>query len=141
MRYIYDQDNQSNAGGVGIGGATDVSGGGGQRDRDQSLLGNWTHIFSPSLIAETRFQFAPRQLTQYDNDPTGPRIQISGVATWGRDVNFPVLLNETRYQGTHSTSWTKGRHFWKFGADIQYVGRDKLFPGEFRRNLHLCQPG
>jgi hypothetical protein len=131
LRYIYDQDNQSNAGGVGIGGTTDVSGGGGQRDRDQSLLGNWTHIFSPSLIGETRFQFAPRRLSQYDNDPAGPRIQISGVANWGRDVNFPVLLNETRYQGTHSTSWTKGRHFWKFGADIQYVGATSSFPVNF----------
>jgi hypothetical protein len=131
LRYIYDQDNQANAGGVGIGGTVDVSGGGGQRDRDQSLLGNWTHIFSPSLIGETRFQFAPRQLTQYDNDAAGPRIQISGVATWGRDVNFPVLLNETRYQGTHSTSWTAGRHFWKFGADIQYVGATSSFPVDF----------
>jgi hypothetical protein len=131
LRYIYDQDNQGNAGGVGIGGTTDVSGGGGQRDRDQSLLGNWTHIFSPSLIAETRFQYAPRQLTQYDNDPIGPRVQISGVATWGRDVNFPVLLNETRYQATHSTSWTAGRHYWKFGADIQYVGADSSFPVDF----------
>ncbi|HLJ17572.1 MAG TPA: TonB-dependent receptor [Bryobacteraceae bacterium] len=131
LRYIYDQDNQGNSGGVGIGGLSDVSAGGGQRDRDQSLLANWTHIFSPTLISETRFQFAPRQLTQYDNDPVGPRIQISGVANWGRDVNFPVLLNETRYQVTHSTSWTARRHFWKFGADIQHVGADTSFPVDF----------
>ncbi len=68
---------------------------------------------------------------QYNNDPTGPRIQISGVATWGRDPNFPVLLNETRYQGTHSTSWISGRHFLKFGADIQYVGAISSFPVDF----------
>jgi hypothetical protein len=131
LRYIYDQDNQGNAGGVAIGGTTDVSGGGGQRDRDQSLLGNWTHIFSPALIGETLFQYAPRQLSQYDNDAIGPRVQISGVATWGRDVNFPVLLNETRYQATHSTSWTAGRHYWKFGGDIQRVGADSSFPVDF----------
>lgn len=131
LRYIYDQDNQSNAGGVGIGGSTDVSGGGGQRDRDQSVLANWTHIFSPSVVSESRFQAAPRQLMQYDNDPVGPRVTISGVANFGRDVNFPVLLNETRYQATHSTSWTRGRHFLKFGADIQHIGADSSFPVSF----------
>ncbi|MGH9667675.1 MAG: TonB-dependent receptor domain-containing protein, partial [Bryobacteraceae bacterium] len=32
---------------------------------------------------------------------------------------------------THSTSWTAGRHFWKFGADIQHVGADTSFPVNF----------
>ncbi|MEO7143324.1 MAG: TonB-dependent receptor, partial [Bryobacteraceae bacterium] len=36
-----------------------------------------------------------------------------------------------RYQWTHSTSWTKGRHFWKFGADIQRVAADTSFPVSF----------
>ena len=131
VRYVYDQDNQSNAGGVGIGGLTDVSGGGGQRDRDQSVLGNWTRVFSPAVVSETRFQAAPRQLSQYDNDPVGPRVAISGVANFGRDVNFPVLLDENRYQATHSTSWTRSRHFVKFGADIQHVGAHTSFPVTF----------
>jgi hypothetical protein len=131
VRYIYDQSNESNAGGVAIGGLTDVSGGGGQHDRDQSAVVNWTHVASPTLVNETRFQYAPRALSQYDNDPVGPRISISGVATWGRNVNFPVLLNETRTQITHSTSWTHGRHFVKFGADIQHVGADTSFPVTF----------
>ena len=53
---------------------------GGQRTRDQSFAAGFTHVFSPTLLSETRFQFAPRLLTQYANDAVGPRVTISGVA-------------------------------------------------------------
>src|SRR5581483_4253247 len=131
FRYLYGQDRQSNAGGVGIGGLVDVSGGGGQRDRDQSFLWTWNHIFSPSLLSDLRFQYAPRRLTQYDNDPVGPRVTISGVATFGRDTNFPVLLNEGREQLQETVSKQTGRHFIKFGADISWVHANTSFPVNF----------
>lgn len=131
FRYLFGQSRESNAGGVAIGGTTDVSGGGGQRNRDQSYLGAWTHIFSPTLLTEARFQFAPRALTQYDNDPVGPRMQISGVANWGRNVNFPVLLDETRYQWQQSFSKQYGRHFIKFGADLNWIRAHTSFPVNF----------
>jgi hypothetical protein len=131
FRYLFGQSRESNAGGVGIGGTTDVSGGGGQRDRDQSFLGAWTHVFSPTLLTEGRFQYAPRALTQYDNDPIGPRVQISGVANWGRNVNFPVLLDEARYQWQQSFSKQYGRHFIKFGSDINWIRAHTSFPVNF----------
>lgn len=131
FRYLYGQARESNAGGVGIGATTDVSGGGGQRTRDQSFLGSFTHIFTPALLSETRFQFAPRKLSQYDNDPIGPRVTISGVATFGRDVNFPVLLDETSYEWQEDLSWQRGRHFFKFGADVNYIRAHTSFPVSF----------
>ena len=131
FRYLYGQANESNAGGVGIGGITDVTGGGGQHTRDQSSLVNYTHIFSPALLSETRFQFAPRKLSQYDNDPFGPRVTISGVANFGRDVNFPVLLDESHYEWQEVLSYSRGRHFFKFGADVEYIRAYTSFPVSF----------
>lgn len=131
FRYIYGQDGESNGGGVSIGGTTDVSGGGGQKDRDQSFLGAWTHIFTPSLVGETRFQFAPRNLSQYANDPIGPRVTISGIGSWGRNTNFPVLLDENRYQIQQSISKQAGRHYFKFGGDVNFLKAHTSFPVNF----------
>jgi hypothetical protein len=131
FRYIYGQDRESNGGGIGIGGLSDVSGGGGQRERDQSFLLTFNHIFSPALLSESRYQYAPRNLMQYANDPVGPRISISGVATWGRDTNTPVLLDETRHQWTESLSWQHGRHYFKFGADITRLLAHSSYPSTF----------
>jgi hypothetical protein len=131
VRYSYGQDRQSNAGGVAIGGTTDVSGGGGQRMRDQSVTTSLTHVFSPTLLSETRFQFAPRAFTQYANDLLGPRVTITSTATWGRSSNFPVLLDEGRRQLTETISKQAGRHFFKFGGDINWVRAHTSYPVNF----------
>ncbi|HWB86872.1 MAG TPA: TonB-dependent receptor [Bryobacteraceae bacterium] len=131
FRYLFGQDRQSNSGGVGIGGLIDVSGGGGQRTRDQSFLWGWTHVFSPTLLAETRVQYAPRRLTQYANDSQGPHVSISGVADFGRNANFPVLLDEGREQWQQSFSKQHGRHFFKIGSDLQWIHAHTSFPVNF----------
>lgn len=131
FRYIFGQTRESNGGGVAIGQLVDVSGGGGQKGRDQSFLWGWTHIFSPTVLGETRVQYAPRRLTQYANDPIGPRVTISGVATWGRSTSFPVLLDEGRWQFTQSVSKQAGRHYFKFGTDIQDIRAHTSFPSNF----------
>lgn len=131
LRYSFGKRDEGNSGGVGIGGLTEVSGGGGARTRDHALVLAWTSTLKPSLLSETRLQFAPRELTQYSNDLIGPRVSISGVATWGRNVNFPVLLDETRWQLLQSFSWQKGRHFLKAGGDFTYVNALTSFPISF----------
>ncbi len=131
FRYTYGKGDEKNAGGVGIGGLTDVSGGGGQRGTDQSILGTWTNIISPSLLGEFRLQVAPRDLTQYANDEIGPRITISGVATFGRNTNFPVILDETTTQGAYTLSWQRGSHFLKFGTDVTHIAATSSFPVSF----------
>jgi hypothetical protein len=131
FRYLYGQEHETNSGGVGIGGLTDVSGGGGQRDRDQSLVASWNHIYSPTFFSDTTFQYAPRNLTQYANDMKGPRITISGVATFGRNTSFPVLLDETRYQYRQAFAKDWGHHYVQFGTDIQDLRAHTSFPSTF----------
>jgi hypothetical protein len=131
FRYLYGLVNQSNSGGVGIGGLTDISGGGGLHEKDNAFLVSYTHIFNPKMLNELRFQYAPQHLTQYANDAIGPRVSVSGVATWGRDTNFPVLLNESHYQWHEALSNSIGKHFFKAGVDVDYISADTSFPISF----------
>ena len=131
VRYLYGKTLEENAGGVGVGGLIDVSGGGGMRGNDQSFFVSFSRIMGSSVFSETRAQFAPRDLEQYANDMTGPRVTISGVATFGRNVNFPVLLNEDRWEFKQDFSIDRGRHFFKFGADVSHVGAYSSFPVSF----------
>lgn len=129
FRYIFPQDRQTNTNSTG--GTTDLSGGGGQKTRDQSFVGTWTHIFSPTLLSESRFQYAPRDLIQTANDPIGPAISISGVAYFGRNTSYPVLLNETHYEFSQSVSKQAGRHSWKLGGDINFIRAYTSYPNTF----------
>jgi len=131
FRYTYGKSLEQNAGGVGIGGLVSESGGGGMDGVDQSFLLSWTSIFSPALLGEARLQVAPRDLTQYANDAVGPRVVVSGVATWGRSTSFPVILDETTTQGSYTLSWQRGSHFVKAGADLTYIDATSSFPTSF----------
>ena len=131
LRYTYGRSVEANAGGVGIGGLVAESGGGGQRGTDQSFLASWTNIFSSNLLGEARLQVAPRSLTQYANDNVGPRVVVSGVATWGRNTNFPVILDETTTQGSYTLSWQRGSHFFKAGGDVTHIAAKSSFPVSF----------
>ena len=131
FRYTYGKSVEANAGGVGIGGLVAESGGGGQDGTDQSFLGSWTQVLSPALLGEARLQVAPRALTQYANDTVGPRVSISGVATWGRNTNFPVILDETTTQGSYVLSWQRGSHFFKAGGDVTHIAATSSFPVSF----------
>jgi hypothetical protein len=129
FRYIFPQDRQTNTNSTG--GTTDLSGGGGQKTRDQSFVGSWTHVFSPTLLSESRFQYAPRNLEQTANDPIGPAVSISGVASFGRNTSYPVLLDETHHELTQSVSKQTGRHSFKFGADINFIRAHTSYPSTF----------
>ena len=131
FRYLYGLVNQANSGGIGIGGLTDVSGGGGLHEKDNAFLISYTHTFNANMLNEARFQYAPQHLTQSANDAVGPRVSVSGVATWGRDVDFPVLLNESHYQWHEALSNSIGKHFLKIGADVDYISAYTSFPVSF----------
>ena len=56
---------------------------------------------------------------------------MSGVATWGRNTNFPVILDETTTQASYTMSWQRGRHFFKFGGDVSHIAATTSFPVSF----------
>ena len=105
-----------------------------------SMMGEWTHIISPSLLNEAHFQFAPQYLTQQANS-TGVTTHIAGNVEFGPNPLFPSLLNETHYEWIDALSWTRGKHFVKLGGDITYVRAQTTLPNEVNGYWHFASIG
>jgi hypothetical protein len=69
----------------------------------------------------------------------GPRVTLSGVATFGRNVNFPVLLDEDRYEFKQDLSIDRGRHFSSPGP-MSRVNAYSSFPISFAGSFTFRQP-
>jgi len=78
------------------------------------------HIFSPRMLNEARFSLVRRDLAFPENDPNSPTAIITGLFTIGGANNFPQGRLSEAYQFSNTTTWTRGRHTAKFGADIRY---------------------
>jgi len=81
----------------------------------------YTHLFTPSVINQFRFQyqratqaFPPSTSLQ---PPYAPVIDISGYDPMGVSTIFPQQRVQNVFQYSDSLSWATGRHALKFGAD------------------------
>lgn len=93
---------------------------------NEFITTSWNSIITQSLVNDFRFQYGRDFESQIPN-ASGPTIQVSGAANIGMPNFLPrgAFPNEKRFQWVDSLSWVKGRHVWKFGADINYV-RDNI---------------
>jgi hypothetical protein len=92
--------------------------------RDIALVGQHVTSFTQTLFNEARFQFARRGLHYgFSTFPggSGPGINITGFAFFGREPFSTVDRIERRWQWTDNITWTKGRHNIKFGVDINLI--------------------
>lgn len=95
-----------------------------QQFRDLSVVGQHVTVFGNALFNEARFQFARRGLHYgFSQLPggSGPGINITGFAFFGREPFSTVDRIERRFQWTDNVSWIKGRHAVKFGTDINLI--------------------
>jgi hypothetical protein len=110
---------------------------------------SWTHVFSPTLLNEFRTgisrnnevegpaligsqviqQIGLQGVNAPPNLPGQPVFNITGISNTNAHSG-PVHNLDTNYQWVDNLSWTKGSHFFKFGADII---RDQL-SGFFNSN-------
>jgi len=88
--------------------------------RDHNASISHTHIFGPNSLNEFRASFVRRDLQFPENDPTSPTATITGLFTIGGLNNFPQGRVQNSFQFTNSTSLLRGRHSFKFGADVRY---------------------
>lgn len=104
--------------------------------KDDTVIGRLTSVFSPRVTnqflfeygRDFEFEFGQASIAGEPVAPqTGvsPQIAISGAAsfTFGQP-NFlprPAFPEETRYQFSDTLSWSRGRHLFKFGTDINRV--------------------
>ncbi|MGE0452776.1 MAG: TonB-dependent receptor [Vicinamibacteria bacterium] len=93
---------------------------GSQDLKDTNLAASHTHIFGSSVVNEFRFSWVQRDLDFPENDPVTPTTTITGLFQIGGSANFPQSRITDSYQFNNTTTWTKGRHTLKFGADIRY---------------------
>src|SRR5436309_4152974 len=88
--------------------------------RDQSLAGTLTSQIGMNIVNTVLGQFARRHYT-FPGVTGEPNLDIPNELLFGH--NFGVLdkIWETRIQGSHSVSWISGKHFVRFGGDVNHV--------------------
>src|SRR5436309_2525051 len=96
--------------------------------RDQSLAGTLTSQIGSHIVNTALGQFARRHYT-FPGVTGEPNLDIPNELLLGH--NFGVLdkIWETRIQGSHSVSWISGKHFVRFGGDVNHVRNSVLWPG------------
>src|SRR6266849_4432329 len=95
-----------------------------QQTRDLAVVAQHTTTFRNNLFNEARFQFARRGLHYgFSNLPGGSNaaVNLTGFAFFGREPFSTEDRVERRFQWTDSLTWTKGRHTFKFGGDVNLV--------------------
>lgn len=104
--------------------------------RDYTVLGAWTHSFTPRVINQLRVQVAP-SLTA-DAPVVSPHtayLRIAGLGQFGGEHYDPFWGRQRRFQFEDSLTVTKGKHSMKFGASYRpysFELRDEVwFGGEF----------
>ncbi|MCZ6515027.1 MAG: TonB-dependent receptor, partial [Acidobacteria bacterium] len=95
-----------------------------QEYRDVSVVGQHVSLFGSTLVNEARFQFARRGLHYgFSRLPggSGPGVNITGFAFFGREPFSTLDRIERRYQWADNVSWIKGDHSFKFGGDFNLI--------------------
>lgn len=109
--------------------------------RSQNVMLGETHIFSPSFINEARVAFnrvaigvlqesfgtSTNQAVGLPELSSNPRdfglsfITLTGYSPLGDENNNPQRSVTNTYQMLDTASYTRGRHFLKFGIDFRFV--------------------
>ena len=96
--------------------------------RDQSLDGSLNTLITPNLVNTFLFQYARRH---YDfPGVTGqPNLDIPNTLLFGHNFGTFDATDENRQQITDSIAWIKSNHYWRFGADVNFVQNFIVWPG------------
>jgi len=84
----------------------------------------WISVPTNNIVNEFRIGwFTDRQADTFDNSLLGADLGYLAVTVAGQGLGSTTYLprvepNETRWQFADNASWTKGKHFIKFGFDI-----------------------
>jgi hypothetical protein len=94
---------------------------GAEHDRTQTAGGQWTSVFSGSLINDLRMQYS-RETASSTPNGIGPSVQAGIIGAFGTAVTLPSSLADYRFQVADSISVIKGQHSTSFGFDYSYLG-------------------
>jgi carboxypeptidase family protein/TonB-dependent receptor-like protein len=102
---------------------------------DSNVVGNWIHVFQPTLINEARLQWNFAHSNFRSRDPFGPTITIGGFGAFNRDLFLPSLTTERHYEAADNLTYSRGNHLFKAGALAHIrgfnLGVEAFFSGRF----------
>jgi len=116
----------------GVGGLSAVSAAAGLSDLDQTIAVSNVYSLSSRTFNETRGQFTNSNLLAPPNDPIGPAVSISGVASFGRLSASPTGRLDRLFEVVDNLSHQTGSHALRAGADFLYNDLTITFPQTIR---------
>jgi Carboxypeptidase regulatory-like domain/TonB dependent receptor len=96
--------------------------------RDQSLVGTLSTTLSENKVNSALFQWARRNYG-FPGVTGQPNLDVPNLLLLGHNFGAFDRYNETRIQGSDTFSWVHGKHYAKFGTDINYVRNFVIWPG------------
>jgi len=100
-----------------------------------------THVFTPAIVNQARFTFLRTKPIFLPfttlKPPFAPLIQISGLAAMGEASIIPQGRTENDFEYSDTLSWSRGRHGFKFGADVFRYQQNSFFDSNFRGILQF----
>ncbi len=99
----------------------------------QNVGFTYTHIFGPTLLNEVRISYGRMGLSflpRADSVPSASTaaISVSGLQGWGASQSVPQGRFHNTYQVQEALSWSRGRHFLKFGVDFAEIQARDVIP-------------
>src|SRR5262249_37862677 len=87
---------------------------------------------SPRTVNETRAQFTNSDLKAPANDPIGPAVTISSLATFGTASGSPTGRLDRMFEVVDNLSHQAGAHAIRVGADYLYNDLTITYPRSIR---------
>jgi hypothetical protein len=126
---LYDVDSNNSRG---AGGLSAVTAGAGLNDFDQTISVSNVATISQRTVNETRAQFTYSSLRAPVNDPIGPAVGISGVASFGTLSASPTGRLNKLYEAVENISHQAGAHAVRAGVDFLFNDLTITFPQSAR---------
>ena len=116
----------------GAGGTSYTSAAAGLNDLDQTVAVSNIYTITPRTVNETRGQFTNSNLQAPVNDPIGPAVSISGVASFGTLSASPTARYDRLYEIVDNLSHQTGPHALRAGADFLFNDLTITYPQSIR---------
>ena len=107
---------------------------------DTNLAVSNAHMFSSSMLNESRFSLVRRDLDFPENDPISPTAAITGFFTIGGPTNFPQWRVTNAYQFSDTMTWTRGEAHAEVRRRRPLQRRRQQRRLQLEGHLHVRQP-
>ncbi len=89
---------------------------------ERIFVANWDSMISSSAVNSLRFQWG-RDLEAAGANGAAPYVSLSGLMTYGENYALPRTAepDEHRIQISDTLSFTRGRHMFKAGVDVNVI--------------------